>query len=699
MNIPFQYTKRGAFLCAGLFCCCVSAVFAQDSNEDFTAVYGDRELVSIATGSKQPLALAPAVATVITEEEIRATGAAELDDVLETVPGLYVGRYQNGYMPQYVFRGIFSDVNPQVLLLINGVPLTTLYTGNRGIAWGGMPVREISRIEIIRGPGSAVYGADAFAGVINVITKDYATTKNEVGARVGSFNTQEAWWLQRGAWKDLKLAFGLELLKTKGQRETVQSDFQSFWDAKFGTSVSEAPGPVNTGKKSLETHLSASYKGMQLKLGYQGRFKVGMGGGIASALDPRGHETGKRFVADLTYNHVSDHSPWDITAQLTYLNLYDAANFFLFPPNAMVTFGGPPALFPEGVHGAPENYERGVRGSLSAFYTGFANHRIRVGAGANRASFYKVKERKNFDGTLAPLPGGFMDVSHDPTLVFMLPRSRVDRFAFLQDEWALAQNWDLTLGVREDIYSDFGRTVNPRTALVWKTSSTLITKLLYGRAFRSPSFAEQYLINNPVAVGKSGLAPETIETLELAESFRPTERLKLSVNGFAYRMKKILRFVATGGKQEAKNTGRQWGQGIEAEFEWDITDRLKWVGNYAFQRSTDRSTRKDAGNAPHHHGYVRGEWTFLPKWMGALQSNLTGKRFRVAGDTRPDVSGFATVDMNIRYGTRETPWSAGVVVQNIFDRIGRVPTIAPGLIPGDLPLPGRAAFVDVEFRL
>ena len=56
-------------------------------------------------------------------------------------------------------------------MLINGIPITNLFQGDRNLVWGGMPVEAISRIEVIRGPGSALYGADAFAGVINIVTK------------------------------------------------------------------------------------------------------------------------------------------------------------------------------------------------------------------------------------------------------------------------------------------------------------------------------------------------------------------------------------------------------------------------------------------------------------------------------------------------------------------------------------------------
>ena len=173
---------------AGLFFATLSlAVFAQQSpEEELSEIYGGEDFVRIATGVAQPVSKAPAVASIITAEEIRAMGATDVDEILETVPGLHVTRSALGYNPIYVFRGMYSAFNPQVLMLINGIPVTNLYFGDRSQAWGGMPVEAISRIEVVRGPGSAVYGADAFAGVINNIEKTLGACRNVAPLTVGA---------------------------------------------------------------------------------------------------------------------------------------------------------------------------------------------------------------------------------------------------------------------------------------------------------------------------------------------------------------------------------------------------------------------------------------------------------------------------------------------------------------------------------
>jgi outer membrane receptor for ferrienterochelin and colicins len=142
--------------------------------------------VSIASGTTKPLKLAPAVTSVITAKDIVRIGATRLDQILETVPGFHVTPSGTFFTPIWSICVIHTSVNPEVLLLVNGVPFTSNYVGNRGFLYR-MPVSMISRAEVIRGPGSALYGADAYSGVVNVITKNAQDIDGtEAGFRGGS---------------------------------------------------------------------------------------------------------------------------------------------------------------------------------------------------------------------------------------------------------------------------------------------------------------------------------------------------------------------------------------------------------------------------------------------------------------------------------------------------------------------------------
>lgn len=680
------------------------ASVAQENIDEDTLLmyYGDDELISVVTGSSQPIYKAPAAASVITAHEIKAMGATDLDDVLERVPGLHVSRNNILYNPIYTIRGIHADRNPQVLILINGIPLTNLFVGDRSLMWGGMPVEAIARIEIIRGPGSAVYGADAFAGVINVITKnseDIAGT--QFGARLGSFNTKDAWLLHGQEWQGLNVAFALEYHTTDGQQKIIDADAQTLSDTAFGTNASLAPGALNLQRDNFDMRIDISRDNFQLRSGWQRRRNLGTGAGIAQALDPQGRFSSDRWNFDLTYHNNEAFDNWDFTAQLSYLDSRQEVerDVILFPPGAL-------GIFNNGIIGNPEVYERHNRISLSAFNTSFKNHIIRVGAGYYYGDLHKVKEAKNFGidpNTGLPInpAGPLVDVS-DTASIFLTEGDRKNKYIFIQDAWELASDWELTAGIRLDDYSDFGETVNPRLALVWLARHNLTSKILYGRAFRAPSFAETRNINNPVALGNPDLDPETIQTLELGFDYRYAQNVSTTLNLFYYEWEKIIDFVSdqNATTSTAQNASEQTGYGLEIEFDWAMSTDLHFLANYAFQRSTAKDTNTDAGHAPHHQFYLHGDWEFKPGWHLNPQFYWIANRKRVAGDTRPDVGDYRTFDVVLRKKSNTNTLEFALISKNLFNHDAREPSLFGETgtpIENDLPLAGRSVFAELRY--
>ncbi len=161
--------------------------------------------------------------------------------------------------------------------------------------------------------------------------------------------------------------------------------------------------------------------------------------------------------------------------------------------------------------------------------------------------------------------------------IFMKKANRKNYYVFVQDEWSFARDWNLTAGLRDDYYTDFGNTLNPRVALVWQTRYDLTTKLLYGRAFRAPSFAELYAINNPIRLGNPYLKPETIDTTEIAFNYQPTFNVTTSLNIFRYWVRDLIQLVPnqSGAGFISTNSGSQNGQGFEWQIDWKMRNNLK----------------------------------------------------------------------------------------------------------------------------
>ncbi|MBI3283390.1 MAG: TonB-dependent receptor [Burkholderiales bacterium] len=685
----------------------LSGVNAQQSEEEELALsYGSKSEVSIATGGKQAISRAPSAASVITAEDILAMGATDLDQALASMPGLHVSVSPFLNTPIYSFRGIYTNYNPQVLLLINGLPVTNAFAGNRSFAWGGLPLENVARIEVIRGPGSSLYGADAYSGVIDVITKTAADIKGaEFGGRAGSFKTRDAWLQYGGDLGPLQAAFYLRAGHTDGQHGIIQKDLQAILDPLFGTHASLAPGPISAARDALDARADLAYQDWRLRAAYQQR-KIGTGAGIAESLDPRGRLPESRLYLDLTYQKSNWLRNWDLAATLGYIDIQEKVGdpaFSLFPAGA---FGG---AYPNGVIGNPGHSERQTHASVSAFYTAFQDHRIRMGLGVRQYDLYKTEEFKNFSfvvlpgvgPVLLPLPG-VVDASGNPAAVYMQPHKRHLSYLFAQDEWSLAQDWKLTAGVRHDNYSDFGGTTNPRLALVWDAAYNLVVKLMHGRAFRAPSFTEQYTLNNPVNLGNPKIQPETIATNELSFVWQAATNLQTNLTLFHYHMRDIIKPVANADPSTGRtfqNAGDQTGRGLELEATWNATRNLQLSGNFSVQHSTDGATGLDAGLAPQRRVYGRVDWRLAPAWRAGASVNYVASRKRQPGDTRPPLADYSTADVTLRRERLLGNWDVRASVLNVFNRDAREPTFAPGNIPFDLPLPGRAFYLELSYKL
>ncbi|WIO73318.1 TonB-dependent receptor [Porticoccaceae bacterium LTM1] len=695
-----------------------------DEEEDLLSVFGDEELVSIATGYKKPISKAPAVASVITSDDIKKLGATDLDQVLETVPGLHVAINPISYGPIYTFRGIYSDFNPQVLMLVNGVPITNIYLGNRSLVWGGMPVEAISRIEIIRGPGSAVYGADAFAGVINVITKDGKEMNGlNSGVRYGSFNTVQGWAQYGGETDNFTYGFSLEYEDTDGQDEIIASDLQSFFDSLTGTSTSYAPGGVNTGRESYELRADVASGFWRIQSGLQHR-EIQSGAGAAQILDPNNISQSDRFNTSVSYiNDQLAEGALTFSVVGSYLSTTQEMkeDLVLFPPGStgpnfdpitnvplFVDGSGNIMTYPDGMIGNPEVYEKHYRLDVSALYSGVPGNEIRTGFGYYRGDQYRVKDERNFginpQTGLPILPGDpLIDVSDTP-YSFITEGDRTNYYGFIQDAWQMFNDWELTAGIRVDDYSDFGTTINPRMAVVWSTSQTLTSKLLFGKAFRAPSFAEMRNQNNPAVLGNPDLEPEEIKSYEMAFDYRPAHNLNLKLNLFYYEWSDIISFVAdtTGTTRTAQNAGEQTGHGFELEGVWKASEVLSFSGNYASVDSTDKQSDSDSANSPGSQLYLRADMQLSENWSFNLQSNWVRDRNRMVFDMRPEVDDYITLDSSLRFKTNDNKWQVALISKNLLDEEIYEPSpagVPVPSIPGDLPMAGRSVMAEIRMRL
>ncbi len=689
----------------------LTSVFAVDDMESFFSM-SPAELaavpVTIATGTPKPNFRSAGSTSVITEEQIKTMGATELHEILETVPGIHTSLQPITNDYNYTVRGIANQTNSQMLILLNGTRITTPFQGSTASSLD-LPVAAIQRVEVVRGPGSAVYGADAFAGVINVITKKAKDIPGtQLGVRAGNWDSQSGWGQHGNHWAGWDIAASIQYQHTQGDPgRVIQEDIQTQFDRAIGTNVSFAPDPMNTRFKSLNTHLNLQRKHWDISFWAFNSLDIGTRIGGAGALDPQGGADAAQYLGDIRFSTEDWFDDWEFLAHLSYLDSDVHAKVNLFPKNSVLPIGVDGEIasmpsspfnliaFPNGVMEDVRHVQKIPSIELSTIYKGLDKHLLRFSAGF-RYEEISIENASNYgngviDGMNPPavVDGTLTDKTGTP-FAFLRDTDRAIGSMVLQDEWQVAHDWHLTAGVRYDQYSDFGSTFNPRFALVWDINEQLTSKFLYGKAFRAPSFTELGTQNNPVLLGNKNLKPEIINTVEWAFDYRPTSSLRTGLNLYYYHIDDLITATPFNNKMSRyENSGNQEGYGTELEWNWKLCDQWSLAGNYAWQYSTNDHLDLRVYNVPEHHVYFASVWQFLPNWQFQSQLNWVGGRVSWPNDTRP-LDDYETVDFTLNGKKLWGHVNLAASLRNAFNNRG-FEQARPELLV-NMPMPGRSFY-------
>jgi len=226
---------------------------------------------------------------------------------------------------------------------------------------------------------------------------------------------------------------------------------------------------------------------------------------------------------------------------------------------------------------------------------------------------------------------------------------------------------NLTAGVRHDNYSEFGGTTNPRAGLVWGFLENADLKLLYGRAFRAPDFAELYTDNNLANMGNPDLDPETIETYEAGVIFRPSNNFSIDLNYFYNKIDDLIFIDSSSSPGLFSNGGKQEVDGIELVLRGKYTPDNYWQLAYTHQDPRDRETGEELPDVPSNR--ASGSINYgLTKYINLHTDILwTDKRPRQSGDTRDDTPAYTTVDIAVTAKNFYKTLEIQGTIHNLFD--------------------------------
>ena len=425
--------------------------------------FGVSEEVSIATRHETPIGKAPSIVTVIAADEIKHQGHRAFAEILRTIPGFEILKDASfgGVAP--AVRGLTGSEKIRVML--NGHLVNTPLSGGAFTRFDDFPVENIKRIEIIRGPGSAVYGENAFLAVINIITKD---AKDIDGVKVvtgfGSFDTYEENVIFGKTYGKVNISGMVHYRQTSGFNGTVESDRQAILDGQFATSASRAPGSVRDGRQQFDLNLKMVYKDFYVEGMYLNKDKGPFVGPQFALTDESDIENNYVF-GEAGYKKTFEEK-FTIKPRIYYDQFDD--DFFVesLPDGTTIpnTLGNP-VTFPDGVIGNGRVSEKVVGTEIPLDYKLLDTNLLTLGFEYRLVNQTNVRFSSNFiPNTLDPLPQ-IQDFSDE--FPFLKEVTRRIWSLYLQDAWDITDTINLTLGIRHDQYSDFGDATSPRSAITW----------------------------------------------------------------------------------------------------------------------------------------------------------------------------------------------------------------------------------------
>lgn len=587
--------------------------------------------ISAASKYEQTTTEAPASVTILTSDHLERMGFSRLGEVLEGVRGFYLTNDRN-----YSYLGTrgFSrptDYNNRILLLIDG------HTINEQ-TWGGAPIGDdlplnlsaIERIEIIRGPGSALYGTSAMFAVINVVTRTAASLDGAVvGARIGSAGHRQVTVAAGRA-----LGRGVEL---SGSALVGQSDGDAFYFREYDDPETNDGFTSGTdGDRAASALATLKWRDISLRTGLISRSKgIATGAYDATFNDPRTVRHERNSWAELAVARQY-RDRLRVTGRL-YYDWYDYQG----------TFAGPEE---------PPYTDAGGSASVGAELLGVWDYssRLRLTLGGEfrdvlRASYQEVSS----DGTVSSDDAPFEVAS-----------------AFGQAEYQLSSRLTAVAGLRTEEHSRSGSATAPRGALILTPSSATSLKLLYGHAYRAPSAAEAHL-ETSFYQRNPALRPERIQTLEFSLSHRFTPEVLAVMSVYEYRLHDLIDQVefTPEGALRFQNTSNSKGAGVELEVDTRPSDRLQLRGSYAYQHATQDPDGARLSNVPRHIASVEaGINDVLGIRPGAAVRYESG---------RGTLRGAATesfVRTDLHFGlARRWGFDAGLRIANLFDVEHAVP--------------------------
>ena len=473
-----------------------------------------------------------------------------------------------------------------------------------------LDVDLIDRVEVIRGPGSSLYGNNAFFAVVNVITRRGRQLQGaEISGEAGGFDTYKGRFSY-----GRQLENGLEFLLSGTYSHSGGQD-KLFYKEFDAPETNDGVARRVDDEEYYSVYTSASWRGLTLAGGFNQRDKTVPTASYDTVFNSSQNlTTDARAFADLRYQRVFDDES-ELTARAYYDQvrydgdyLYDVA---VVPPPQLVLnldrFSGQQT-------GAEVQWSRRL----------WERHRLTLGA---EVVDKFLLDQRNYNAA----PREVLLDDH---------REQITWGVYGQAEVQLLTNLTFHAGLRYDWFEQLGDRLNPRLALVYSPLDGTTLRALYGTAFRAPSAAERYYNDGGLTTKASpDLRPETIETYQLALEQRLPAEVRLSLAGFYYRTDDLITYATdpADGLLHFVNLVEVEALGAEVALERNWSSGLRARASYNYQDVTDLTTGRWLNNSPRHLARLNVAMPLLAeKIFAGVEIQYASQSLTLAGNRSDD---------------------------------------------------------------
>jgi iron complex outermembrane receptor protein len=597
--------------------------------QEIPSVYG-------ASKHEQKTSEAPSSVSIITAADIQHYGYRTLNDILRSTRGFYTTYDRN-----YAYTGARGfgrpgDYNSRLMILVDGHRMNdNIYASGAVGTDFVLDLDLIDRVEIIRGPGSSLYGTGAFFGVVNVITRkgsDVAGT--EVAATAGSQDTYKG-----------RLTYGRSL-SNGGNLLLSATGYHSNGDRNLFYPEFNSPATNNGIAHDLDQdHFSSvfaatSFGEFTFEAGAVWRRKDIPTASFNSVFDATGtNTTDDRQYLDLNYRHAFD-ADSDVTARLYYDRYaYDGSYLTALTP-----------ITPD------HDYARGQAVGTEIKYSTALGKQNRVTVGTeyidniqeDLANYYIEPYTQNLDSRNSARSLGL----------------------YAQDEYRPFESLIFNVGVRYDRFYGQASSTNPRLAAIWLPRAGTALKALYGTAFRAPNAYELYwggpgpAVNSP----SQDLKPEKIRTTELAWEQEWTQVWRTTASVYRYHLRDLISLVpddANPGKFVFVHSQPINATGFDFEVGYRRSDGIEARASATYQDANEESGAR-LSNSPREMFKLN---VLVPiagtRFTAGTELQYVGPRLTLQGNT---AGGYTIVNLTL-FGARI--WKQLDVSASVYNLFGK----------------------------